>query len=361
MLFSGYVVYVIVCSYFETTLSFFTKAKKSAHNALRNSLSVMNRQSYYGSTISKKDLYQGKMDYVMEKKNLCDEPVGNWKSVEYFMPGVSTEDSIGLSSISENSMIGRRGSMADSIRSLSMDNKILKSLLKVSQRPSEMNALYNIHINDFKQEMSCFLFQRSIFYNKAYFGSKAWELRWFTISRELISSVPDCWDPHNHRLRYPRFKAIEVDEKRLIMKILNPVEGKRDYFLMAPSKAIFENAIQKMELFMEFNCNASAEEIQEAVAGDADDDESFDGAEGYESLIEHQMDSSSFETICFFLLFPFRLLMHLTVPDVRMLDENGEPTATIGKAFLSTLSCLIWLIVGSYAMVASLEVLGKLM
>ena len=73
-------------------------------------------------------------------------------------------------------------------------------------------------------------------------------MRWFTISRERITSVPDCCDPHNHRLRYPRFKAIEIDEKHLIIKILNPNEGKHDYFLMAPSKAIFDIAIQKMEV-----------------------------------------------------------------------------------------------------------------
>ena len=112
---------------------------------------------------------------------------------------------------------------------------------------------------------------------------------------------------------------------------------------------------------MEFNCNASAKEIQEVRAEDEDDDESFDGAHGHESLIEYQLGSSSFETICFILMYPLRLLMHLTVPDVRMLDENGEPTATIGNAYISTFSCLIWLIVGSYAMVASLEALGELL
>ena len=112
---------------------------------------------------------------------------------------------------------------------------------------------------------------------------------------------------------------------------------------------------------MDFNCNASAEEIKAVQTNDDLDNEEFEGAEGYESLIEYQMDSSNFETIMFFLLFPLRFLMHFTVPDVRMLNEHGEPTATIGKAYLSTLSCLLWLIVGSYAMVSSLETLGELL
>ena len=43
-LFSGYILYVIVCSYFEVIRSFFTKAKKS----------IMRRTSNYGATVSKK-------------------------------------------------------------------------------------------------------------------------------------------------------------------------------------------------------------------------------------------------------------------------------------------------------------------
>ena len=49
-------------------------------------------------------------------------------------------------------------------------------------------------------------------------------------------------------MRYPQFKAIEVDEEHLIINIVNPVEGKRDYYLMAPSKPIFDKVIEKMEV-----------------------------------------------------------------------------------------------------------------
>lgn len=115
------------------------------------------------------------------------------------------------------------------------------------------------------------------------------------------------------------------------------------------------------QLFMEFNCSATSEEIRAVQSLNDLNDLDFEGAEGYESLIEYEMDSSNLETVFFFLLFPFRLLMHFTIPDVRTLDEHGNPTATIGKAYLSTISCLLWLIVGSYAMVASLETLGELL
>jgi hypothetical protein len=68
------------------------------------------------------------------------------------------------------------------------------------------------------------------------------------MSPEKISSVPDRGDPEEHRMRYPRFKVIEVDDIRLIINIVHPVEGKRDFTLMAPSKPIFDKAIEYFEV-----------------------------------------------------------------------------------------------------------------
>lgn len=87
----------------------------------------------------------------------------------------------------------------------------------------------------------------------------------------------------------------------------------------------------------------------------------FDGADDYEELIEFPADASNLEVVFWILLFPLRILMHFTLPDVRSLDENGEPTSTIGKSFFATFMCLVWLVVGSYTMVASLEALAALM
>mmetsp|Transcript_70693 Transcript_70693/g.143568 ORF Transcript_70693/g.143568 Transcript_70693/m.143568 type:complete len:647 (+) Transcript_70693:128-2068(+) len=359
MVFSGYILYVIVCSYFERITSCWTKTKKSASVALA---SYGDRPSY-GTAVSKMNLDPGKVEYLMKNVNLSDEPIENWKSVEYYMPAkkIAADDDDGLSMRSDSSLVGRSHSadlslsFRDSI--FSLRNNILTSLIQVSERPSEMKSLHDVQINDFKSQISCFLFQRSFFYNKALFGANAWQLRWFTISPEKITSVPDICDPNHHRLKYPNFKAIEIDEKRLIIKIVNPVEGKRDYFLMAPSKPIFDKVIERMQEFIDRTGDFS----KEAEAEYDNDDVKFEGADGHGSLIEFQADSSNLETIFFILLFPFRFLMHFTIPDVRMLDEGGEPTASIGKAYLSTFSCLLWLVVGSYAMVASLEALGELL
>jgi Ca2+/Na+ antiporter len=94
---------------------------------------------------------------------------------------------------------------------------------------------------------------------------------------------------------------------------------------------------------------------------DFDTDPDFEGADIHQELIEFPSEGSNLEVFFWFCLFPLRFLMHYTLPDVRSLDEQGEPTATIGKAFFSTFMCLVWLVIGSYAMVASLEALAALM
>lgn len=53
--------------------------------------------------------------------------------------------------------------------------------------------------------------------------------------------------------------------------------------------------------------------------------------------------------------------MHWTIPDVRRLDQAGNPVSSLSTAFAASVSCLVWLIVGSYAMVASLERLADLL
>jgi len=104
--------------------------------------------------------------------------------------------------------------------------------------------------NEGAHEIGCFLWQRSIFYTKAYFGSHAFHLRWFTITHQRIVSVPDRQEPDKHAIVYPLFHEIHVDNRRLIINIIHPTEGRRDFTLMAPSKAIFDAVVQGLEEYM---------------------------------------------------------------------------------------------------------------
>lgn len=120
---------------------------------------------------------------------------------------------------------------------------------------------------------------------------------------------------------------------------------------MAPSKTIFEKVINQLEIYMQEHLN------------DEDDDEpdNHGDADNHLDLIEFPASASYLAMFFWLFLSPLRFAMHYTVPDVRQLNEAGDPTASVRIAFLSTFMCLVWLIVGSYAMVASLEKLAELM
>jgi Ca2+/Na+ antiporter len=77
------------------------------------------------------------------------------------------------------------------------------------------------------------------------------------------------------------------------------------------------------------------------------------------SLIKYPAGESRLRQFFHMLLFPILLLMQITVPDPRITSNEKGPRLSI--AMLSISLCIVWLIVGSYAMVASLEMLGDLM
>lgn len=132
-----------------------------------------------------------------------------------------------------------------------------------------------------------------------------------------------------------------------------------DYFL-SPSREIFDAVVLKCESIMDIREQEDAmkpmpldkplDEINEA--GDPDEET---------SLIEFPWAGSFLNIACHCILFPFKALMHYTIPDVRHLGAEGSPENGLGTVTLAILMCLVWLIVGSYAMVASLEGLAELM
>ena len=106
-------------------------------------------------------------------------------------------------------------------------DKLIKAnhLLCRDDYPVEINDVYELTYNEGLHEIGCFLWQRSVFYSKAYFGSHAFHLRWFTITPNRMMSVPDRQEPQKHEIVYPLFDEIQVDDQRLINNIVHPVEG----------------------------------------------------------------------------------------------------------------------------------------
>lgn len=248
--------------------------------------------------------------------------------------------------------------------------------------PVQIHDVYELMHDDSESpvsgEFQCHLWQRSIFYSKAHLSSHSWQLRWFKfapssdVNGGAISSVPDRWEPTNHVIEYPPLGEIHVDERRLIVHVINPVDGKRDFTFMAPSRSIFGEVVQRMTTFIESNNERGATTTTMAAAALADELSSSPttatgqtkkkGEKVHDDLIAFPAHGASTAEIIvsWAFLYPLRFLMHHTLPDVRRLDRHGDPTIGSRYAYLSATSCLVWLIAGSYVMVRSLETLAEL-
>jgi len=208
-----------------------------------------------------------------------------------------------------------------------------------------------------EDKLTCFLWQRSYFYNKAQFATNGWHLRYFTFGTDYIRSVPDKKFATVHRINYIGLTDVEVDANRLIIRLIS---GPRDFYLMAPNMKVFEAVEDKVEFILEKLASNPSLRHQDSL-----EDVEF-SIHQEESMVHYPASGSGVAKFFFICLFPFRFLMHWTVPDVRVLDIHGNPTSSMGlsplmNSYLAIIGCLIWLIVGSYAMVASLENLADLM
>jgi len=142
-----------------------------------------------------------------------------------------------------------------------------------------------------------------------------------------------------------------------MIRLVNPKKGKRNFYLMAPSKEILDAVVKKLDGMLALREATSPEALDAGDTSERAGDVSF----AEMSLVEYPTGSSKLQQFFFITLFPFRFLMHWTVPDVQVFDSQGNPTSKVSTAFIAIGGCLLWLIVGSYAMVASLERLADLM
>ena len=123
---------------------------------------------------------------------------------------------------------------------------------------------------------------------------------------------------------------------------------------MAPSRQIFDMVLKRCEENLQCDTKLIDSGLSTNTSHVSLESESFREP----ALIDYPEDGSILSIIVFYITYPFAFLMHFTIPDVRELSGSGDPTVSLFRAYTSTIMCLIWLIIGSYAMVASLESLA---
>mmetsp|Transcript_16630 Transcript_16630/g.20727 ORF Transcript_16630/g.20727 Transcript_16630/m.20727 type:complete len:639 (-) Transcript_16630:115-2031(-) len=339
VLFATYVLYVFVCAYFEAVCKVFSKIFGGGGTE-EEKAPILQASKRELTSIEVPD-----MEYLRQVRR---EPKSNFAES-------SGEENVvnGMSGLFHSLSKNRSGKAAVS-HSDSKDSGIMSSIHQLSyamfrvesERPSDQHELQSLELNEFEESLSCFLWQKSNFYDHAKVRKNGWHLRWFTFNHDKVMSVPNRVNHDHHVFNYPVYNKIEADRDHLLIR-LSHTSYSRNYTFMAPSSKIFEAVVSKCEEILQYyNQNDSENKPEDLSENNKEDEEP--------PLIAYPHGASIFGLAIHFILLPFKAIMHFTVPDVRHNDSCTNVS-------LAVLSCLFWLIVGSYSMVASLENLADLM
>lgn len=229
--------------------------------------------------------------------------------------------------------------------------------------------------------MNCFLWQRSSFYDKTRTNINAWQLRWFTFTSDNISSIPDRASCQSQKLDYPPFQKIQVDKYHLLLK-LETSGSRRNYYFLAPTEQILTSVVETCQNMLEYpKQELETKYMQQlditqsktvnptdgpglgGIISDATINAHTIQAEINPPITAYPYGSSMLEKACHIFLFPLKLCIHYTIPDVRLVISNGNEfiPQNLMRASVSITSAILWLIVGSYIMCVSLETLGAMM
>jgi len=114
--------------------------------------------------------------------------------------------------------------------------------------------------------------------------------------------------------------------------------------LLAPSDEIFQIAVSKFEERLGQKLNDDIHETNPAV---------FESH--HTKLITPPLNATKYQMFIHTVTYPIKFVIHMLVPDVC----SGTSAAPFLRAFLSSFMSIVFLIIGSYAMVLSLEDLAK--
>lgn len=345
LLLAGYVLYVLVCAFYDKIVDFFLLLV--GHREVKVDPTTL------PATINETDASNIVLASIPFLRPLTREPRSN-----FYRPG--DLQTIDLVRASSSQSIG--SNFAKEYESLkpvysNMDHQRLSSRLctfmidSKKPKPSKEHGLQDLTENQ-DGSFSCFLWQQSAFYDKARIGLSAWQLRWFTFSSEIATSVPD----RSHQARvstYPLFQQVEIDESHLVLQA-HSAETDRVYNLMAPSAQILSRVVE--HLGRHIMAQSDIEDDGSASIKSAD----ALAMERGPSLVSYPYGASPMYQVFHLFLLPLKALMHFTVPDPRRVNVyNMKPK--LSRSICCSVMCIVWLIVMSFVMVTALERLGVLL
>lgn len=238
LLLGGYALYVVVCAYFEPILRLFrrmrglTDSKEDGRQYNAYEEGSRARRTLNTQT-SRVPISVPALPFL---RQLSREPRANFHSVRSQLDLQSLDAGAIVSDLdpskhheedrtfrqesgSSNESRLTASEVSQSPRSRSSPRLWHTVLTKPSApKPTELHGLDEIEREETSGNVSCFLWQQSIFYNKARIDLNAWHLRFFTFNDSFVESVPNRQNFNLHQLRYAGLSRLEVDDDHLVLK-----------------------------------------------------------------------------------------------------------------------------------------------
>lgn len=225
-------------------------------------------------------------------------------------------------------------------------SRVSEALLAVAPRAGmKLSAHLTIYEHDASRETySCYVWKKSKFYSKMRVSSQAWQLRWVTIDKDGFRSCRDKQHLNKNVRHFNIYQGTKVevlDEQRLIFKLHTPTGNLQ---FQAPSQKIFQDVMRHIQSKIEVFSNLSNDErsnlfaersksngsrehssslkistgkedaLEATLLGDDDKEEDEDDEE-HEDLMT--CPTTTIGMILHVVLFPCKVLIHFTIPDVR--------------------------------------------
>ena len=331
----------------------------------------------------------------LEISMLCHHPHNHDRKEREGMDCHNDNDSCNSQEQNDNVQESRRHSNSWQRSVYHVGKRVLWSKWTWQKHAPRQYALEDIVLSQDESTLSCHLWQLPHRFHRTapLMGRHVWQKRWFSFHADgtVVSWAAAPAPPGVGRLVYPPWdNKIRVDHRHLILYMDCAIPHGPQYIFMAPTEAILLAVLDRLRKHHGWNSDAVTS-IDNAATAKAPDELQSEAIQaenkGVASLIDFPRDAPLVLIVIHYILFPMKLLLHYTIPDMRRgrtvattpsdettriensSDDNETSTTTLGtRQYRSTLvliyalvSSKVWLVATSLVMVMSLERVGSIL